>query len=204
MAIDGDSTEYELLTQWCMESPLKGHEYILSCEIGVRKGLGTLRILEDFKPHMHIGIDPYGSRIYQHYDPGMKLEYKQPDGSWKSVRDNTEDLPVYDDEMYHQMMIDLKDYKNFQMFKMTDIEFMKKFNYMDGYGLVHFDGPHTTKDVIREALYFADKSVPGARFVFDDYPYYNISKIIDLLGYWDFRVIGKGKHKICLEKMKQK
>jgi hypothetical protein len=106
--------------------------------------------------------------------------------------------------MYHQMMIDFKDYGNFQMFKMTDIDFMKKFNYLDGYCFVHFDGPHMTKDVIREAVYFADKAAPGARFIFDDYPKYNMSKICDLLAYWDFRILEKGDNKICLEKMKQK
>lgn len=186
MAIRGDSSEYELLAKWCKESPWAGKEYALSCEIGVREGMGTKIILDELKPHMHMGIDPYGNLKYQHYD------------------DSPEYTCDYTDDMYHQMMIDFKDYKNFQMFKMTDIDFMKKFNYLDGYCFVHFDGPHMTKDVIREAVYFADKAAPGARFIFDDYPKYNMSKINDILAYWDFRILEKGANKICLEKQTQK
>jgi len=184
--IRGDSTEYELLIEWCVGSPWREQEGTMSCEIGVREGMSSKIILEHFKPQVHVGIDPYGNLKYQHYD------------------DSPSYTCDYTDDMYHQMMIDFQGYRNFQMFKMTDIDFMKRFNYMDGYSLVHFDGPHMTKDVIREAIYFADKSVDGARFIFDDYPKYNMSKIIDLLGYWNFRVIGKGENKICLEKLKQK
>ena len=180
--IRGDSTEYELLKKWCEEAPCKDAEYTLTCEIGVREGMGSKIILDHFKPHMHIGVDPYGNLKYQHYDNGPAYTCD------------------YTDDMYHRMMIDFKDYSNFQMFKMTDIEFMKKFNYMDGYGLVHFDGPHMTKDVIREAIYFADKCQTGARFIFDDYPRYNMSQVADILGHWNFRIMEKGDNKVCLEK----
>ena len=180
--IRGDSTEYELLVKWCKEHPWAGSAAAVSCEIGVREGMGTKIILDHFKPQTHIGIDPYGNLEYQHYDnsPAYTCDYT--------------------DNMYHQMMIDFKDYNNFQMFKMTDIHFMNKFNYVNDYALVHFDGPHMTKDVIREAIYFADRSVNGARFIFDDYPKYNMSKICDLLAYWNFKVLEKGENKICLEK----
>lgn len=186
MTIRGDSTEYELLEKWCKTSPWAGDQYAMSCEIGVREGMGTKIILDHFKPYMHMGIDPYANLKYQHYDnsPAYTCDYT--------------------DDMYHQMMIDFKDYKNFHMFKMTDIDFMKKFNYLSGYHFVHFDGPHMTKDVIREAIYFADKCEEGARFIFDDYPKYNMSKISDLLAYWDFRILEKGDNKICLEKQIQK
>jgi len=87
---------------------------------------------------------------------------------------------------------------------MTDIDFMNRFYDAGPFDFVHFDGPHMTKDVIREAIYFADKCVDGARFIFDDYPKYNMSKICDLLAYWDFRILEKGENKICLEKQTQK
>jgi len=180
--IQGDSTEYELLKKWCETSPLAGAEDSISCEIGIREGLGSKIILDYFKPKVHIGIDPYGNLKYQHYDDGPAYTCD------------------YTDDMYHRMMMDFRDYDNFQVFKMTDISFMKRFNYINHFALVHFDGPHMTKDVIREAVYFADKAVSGARFVFDDYPKYNMSKISDLLGYWDFRLLEQGQNKICLEK----
>jgi len=180
--IRGDSTEYELLIKWCQESPYAGKEESISCEIGVREGMGTKIILDHFKPQVHVGIDPYANLKYQHYDdsPAYQCDYT--------------------DDMYHQMMKDFAEYNNFQMFKMTDIDFMKKFNYMDGYALVHFDGPHMTKDVIREAIYFADKCVDGARFIFDDYPKYDMELIHKVLEKYGFSIIESGRNKICLER----
>ena len=60
MAIAGDGTEYEILKDACTH--VKGDK-LLTCEIGVREGLGSKIILEAFKDktHWHIGIDPYGN-----------------------------------------------------------------------------------------------------------------------------------------------
>lgn len=182
--IRGDSSEYDLLKKWCEESPHAGKEASMSAEIGVREGMGTKIILDHFKPQVHIGIDPYGNLKYQHYD------------------DSPSYTCDYTDDMFHQMMTDFQNYTNFQMFKTTDIEFMNRFNYMKDYSLVHFDGPHMTKDVIREVIFFADRAVKDAFFIFDDYPKYNMSKIIDILNYWDFREYEKGANKLCLRKTK--
>lgn len=184
--IRGDSTEYELIQKWCETSPWKGFEFATSLEIGVREGMGTKIILDTFKPHIHIGIDPYGNLEYQHYDNS---------GAYRCD---------YTDDMYHQMMIDFKDYSNFQMYKMTDIDFMSRHHFMGPYHIVHFDGPHMTRDVIREAVHFADRAEVGTRFIFDDYPKYNMSHVADMLGYWNFRILEKGANKICLEKQKLK
>ena len=42
------------------------------------------------------------------------------------------------------------------------------------FDLVHFDGPHMTRDIMREAMWFADKSRKGTRFVFDDCGFFDI------------------------------
>ena len=70
------------------------------------------------------------------------------------------------------------------------------------FDLVHFDGPHTTKDVMREALWFADKSRKGTRFIFDDYYVYDIEVIGKALTYWDFKVLDQGENKMMLQKIK--
>ena len=67
------------------------------------------------------------------------------------------------------------------------------------FDFVHFDGPHMTRDVMREAVWFADRSQKGSRFVFDDYPKYNMPKIADVLSFWNFKQIEAGKNKICYE-----
>ena len=74
MTIRGDSTEYELLKKWCETLPFyKEPKSVTTCEIGVREGLGSQVIMMGIKarignkPYEHIGIDPYGSRVYEHF-----------------------------------------------------------------------------------------------------------------------------------------
>ena len=71
---------------------------------------------------------------------------------------------------------------------------------MTTYDFVHFDGPHTTKAVLSEALFFAVRSNPGTRFVFDDVDTYDFKLIQDALSHYDFYLIGSGEQKKCLEK----
>ena len=85
---------------------------------------------------------------------------------------------------------------------MTDTEFMKENGHLEYFNFVHFDGPHMTKDVITEAVWFANRSVKGTRFVFDDYPKYKMDIIADALTLYGFKTIEKGENKICLERQK--
>lgn len=176
--IQGDSVEYDLLAKWAKESKVRS----LSCEIGVREGLGSKTILDHLKPNKHIGIDPYGNLNYQHYDHT---------GAYTC--DYTEGMRV-------QLLKDMADYENFDLFHMTDIDFMNRFSDAGPFDFVHFDGPHMTKDVLREAIWFADRSRLGTRFVFDDYTKYRMDKIADMLEFWKFTTIEAGDNKICLER----
>jgi len=99
-----------------------------------------------------------------------------------------------------QLEKDLLIYPEFKLYHMTDIEFMKRHQDFEYVNFVHFDGPHMTKDVINEAVWFANRSVKGTRFVFDDYPKYNMSLIAKVLEYYDFKVIESGKNKCLMEK----
>ena len=71
---------------------------------------------------------------------------------------------------------------------------------MNNYDFVHFDGPHTTAAVLHEALFFANRSNPGTRFVFDDIDTYDIEQITKALTHYDFYLIERGKNKMCLER----
>ena len=158
MTIRGDSTEYELLNKWCgtlqfFEEP----KSVTTCEIGVREGLGSKVIMMGIRdrigkvPYEHIGIDPYNDLKYQHYDN------REPE---------TAD---YTDDMRLQMLKDLAHEKNFNFYHFTDLQFMNLFNATDKiFDLVHFDGPHKTVDVIKEAIFFGERSKPGSVFIFDD------------------------------------
>ena len=182
--IRGDSTEYELLDKWTKGFDCMGYK---TCEIGVREGLGSKIIMDNVvNNYLHVGVDPYGNLEYQHYDDT---------GAY--TRD-------YTDEMRDTMLSDFKPYINqgkFTLCNMTDTQFMNDTEHRHSkFAFVHLDGPHMTKDVITEAVWFANRSVKGTRFVFDDYKKYNIHKINDVLDFFNFVLVEPGNNKICYEK----
>jgi len=86
---------------------------------------------------------------------------------------------------------------------MTDTDFMNESKHKDSkFAFVFFDGPHTTRAVSTEAVWFANHSAPITRFVFDDWTSYNMALIAKLLEYYDFRVIESGRNKCLMQKGK--
>jgi hypothetical protein len=179
--IRGDSGEYDLLTKWA-NFDCEGN---YSCEIGVREGLGSKIIMDNIKNNfIHIGVDPYGNLNYQHYDTSPSY---------------TAD---YTDEMRDRLVEDMKPYQGrFHLANMTDTAFMQSSLYADKtFAFVHFDGPHMTKDILTEAVWFANRSAPRTRFVFDDHKTYSMDTIAYALTAFNFRTIEIGEHKILLER----
>jgi hypothetical protein len=189
--IQGDSTEYEILEQACKTLG----DDLFTAEIGVRQGAGTKIILDTLKDkkHWHIGIDPYGNLNYQHYD-------------------NSESYTCdYTNSMKLQLIKDI-DYQNFTLFPMGDDEFMKRFHdgvpiyrekkeLINNYDLVHFDGPHKTVDVLKEVMFFAQRSRAGTVFVFDDYPKFDMDLILKIIvNDYGFMLLKQGKNKIALKR----
>ena len=182
--IKGDSTDYNLLEKWTKDFDCDG---FASVEIGVREGMGSKIMMDNLKNfYLHIGIDPYGNLEYQHYD------------------DTSAYTCDYTDEMRDTMLHDFKPYRNqgkFTLYNNTDTEFMNDRAHQDSkFAFVHFDGPHMTKDVMTECIWFANRAAPKTRYVFDDYPKYNMQLIRDILKYYDFDILDQGSNKICLEK----
>jgi hypothetical protein len=190
--IRGDSKDYNLLDNWVRSLKIKTDK-VLTCEIGVREGLGSKIIMDGVRGirgqatggYMHIGIDPYGNLKYQHYDnsPAYTADYTN--------------------EMRLQLEKDLSDYKEFKLFHMTDKEFMRRYSDYGPFNLVHFDGPHMTRHVLNEAIFFAERSEQYTKFIFDDFKGYNMTLIAEALEYYGFKTIDKGENKICLEKQIQ-
>jgi hypothetical protein len=112
--------------------------------------------------------------------------------------------PTYPDSMRDQMLYDFKPYRNegrFTLCNMTDTKFMNDTEHKNSiFAFVHFDGPHMTKDVITEAIWFANRSAPHTRFVFDDHNEYAMSVIANSLLYFDFKTKEMGQNKCLLEK----
>ena len=145
------------------------------------------------KNHWHLGVDPYGNLNYEHYDDS---------GAYTCD---------YTNSMKLQLIKDI-DYENFTLFPMGDDEFMKRFHdgvpiyrnekeVINKYDLVHFDGPHKTIDVLKEVLFFAERSKPGTVFIFDDYPKYNMDLILKVIvNDYGFMLLKQGKNKIALKR----
>ena len=182
--IRGDSSDYELLEKWTKGFNCGGFK---TCEIGVREGLGSKIIMDNVRNnYIHVGVDPYGNLEYQHYD------------------DTGAYTCDYTDDMRDTMLNDFKPYRNqgkFTLCNMTDTKFMNDTEHRHStFAFVHFDGPHMTKDVMTEAVWFANRSVKGTRFVFDDYKKYNTALIAQVLEFYNFKVMELGKNKCLLEK----
>ena len=190
--IRGDSTDYDLLDKWTKGFNCQGFK---TCEIGVREGLGSKIIMDNVvNNYIHIGVDPYGDLVYQHCDD-------QPDRTWRGFEKGV--APTYPDSMRDQMLYDFKPYRNqgkFTLCNMTDTQFMNDSEHRHSkFAFVHFDGPHMTKDVITEAVWFANRSVPGTRFVFDDYPTYDMTLIERILSFYQFKTREQGNNKLLME-----
>ena len=191
--IRGDSTDYDLLDKWSKDFDCQGYK---TCEIGVREGLGSKIIMDNVRNnYIHVGVDPYGDLVYQHCDD-------QPNRQWIGHEPGV--APTYPDSMRDQMLYDFKSYRNegkFTLCNMTDTKFMNDTEHKNSiFAFVHFDGPHMTKDVITEAIWFANRSAPHTRFVFDDHNEYAMSVIANSLLYFDFKTKEMGSNKCLLEK----
>ena len=200
--IEGDSKDYNLLTQAAERvSKVKTKQPLLTAEIGVRRGLGTKIILEYSRPinsglHFHIGIDPYGDLKYPHSDKGEPV-----------VLD-------YNSKMKSEHLTDFADKENYQFINLTDMKFFEKyFNgvvfydqgkeyHLNTYHLVHFDGPHITPAVVAETVFFAQRSVVGSVFIFDDWQTYDSQLVKDVAASFGFEFITNGERKMIMERKK--
>ena len=200
--IRGDSSEYNLLEKWSKDFDCQGH---YSCEIGVREGNGSKIIIDNvINNYFHIGVDPYGDITYKHFDNDENYHWTDFDGNILYNSDGSFKRPTYPDSMRDQMIKDFEDYTKrgkYHFVNKTDIDFMNDNSYKRMiFSFVCFDGPHTTKDVLREAIWFADKSRVGTRFVFDDSKFFDIEVVEKALSYWNFRLFESGKNKVCLQR----
>tara|TARA_R100000149_G_scaffold65743_1_gene41292 strand:- start:118 stop:696 length:579 start_codon:yes stop_codon:yes gene_type:complete len=188
--IEGDSEEYNLFEKWTKDFDCQGY---LSCEIGVRKGYSSKIAMDNLKNNfIHVGVDPYGDRVYEHFDKDS------------GIRHNDGISPTYPNSMRDEMLEDFKPYLDagkFRFHNITDTDFMMHRAYdQSKFAFVMLDGPHTTRDVLTEAVWFANKSAPICRIVFDDWITYKMDLIKNVMAEFGFKVAETGRLKLLMEK----
>ena len=196
--IKGDSSEYELITKNVCN--LKLEPVTLTCEIGLREGLGSKIIMDairELKPQLykHVAVDPYNNLSYEHYDNEGSV-----------VAGYTEDMKQNTVHYLYQ------NYPEFDFFHMTDDYYFKTmgeghqfvFNQQlvlfGLYQVVHLDGPHTTKAVIDELSFFIPRMTSTGLIIIDDYTDLQMGIVDMLLKTYNFNVAEKGDNKIIYQK----
>ena len=196
--IKGDSTEYHLITEQI--GKLKLDQVTLTCEIGLREGLGSKIIMDailDSKPKLykHVAVDPYNNLSYEHYDNEGSV------------------VAGYTEEMKQKTVHYLyQNYPEFDFFHMTDDYYFKTMGeghqfvlnqqlvLFGLYQVVHLDGPHTTKAVIDELSFFIPRMASKGLIILDDYTDLQMGIVDMLLKTYNFNVAVKGDNKIIYQK----
>jgi hypothetical protein len=196
--IKGDSSEYHLITKHI--GKLELDQVTLTCEIGLREGLGSKIIMDailDSKPilYKHIAVDPYNNLSYEHYDNEGSV------------------VAGYTEEMKQKTVHYLyQNYPEFDFFHMTDDYYFKTMGeghqfvlnqqlvLFGLYQVVHLDGPHTTKAVIDELNFFIPRMASKGLIIIDDYQDLEMGIVDMLLKTYNFNVAEKGDNKIIYQK----
>ena len=196
--IKGDSSEYELITKNVCK--LKLEPVTLTCEIGLREGLGSKIIMDairELKPQLykHVAVDPYNNLSYEHYDNEGSV-----------VAGYTEDMKQNTVHYLYQ------NYPEFDFFHMTDDYYFKTMGeghqfvlnqqlvLFGLYQVVHLDGPHTTKAVLDELSFFIPRMTSKGLIIIDDYDDLQMGIVDMLLKTYNFNVAEKGDNKIIYQK----
>lgn len=162
-----DSLEYEILEEAVtLIKDVPG----LTCEIGVRMGGGSEKIMRKLHEtggheRVHIGIDPYGNIEYEtaqdvvcRHGYSNQMFYGAMAGLYKVAEELNQHLlifPMEDTEFFDRFSAGIPIYREFKQRE-------------NRYALVHFDGPHAFEPVKNEFIFFGNRCPKGAVFVFDD------------------------------------
>ena len=197
--IAGDSTEYEYISEEIAKLDLP--PVVLTCEIGLRRGLGSQTIMDSIiskgpEHYRHLAVDPYGNLNYQHYD------------------DRPPYTADYTDNMKVETLFDLVKYKEFAFFEFPDTYFFETMKrgypmsidgqlYMkDTYAVVHLDGPHTTNAVNHEINFFMRQMEDESLIILDDYKTYNTKTVDWSLEKIGFKRVREGERKLIFKRSK--
>jgi hypothetical protein len=221
--IEGDSLDYEILKKAAADiENVDG----LTCEIGVRLGMGSLTIMKETSKHenkkIHIGIDPFGNIEYQHgdtcrcpscesgwhnspanYTNKLKRRFLNAIYTWCYANDaEFMFFPFEDTEFFNRFSDGVPTYINSEEINDSNYKNLlgNKKLYTE-YALVHIDGPHDYKTVQNETNFFINRIAKGGYIVYDDVQDYEHQKIDQQLKENGFVAKEYGQRKISYKKV---
>lgn len=145
----------------------------LTCEIGVRRGLGSVTIMKACQDNndkrIHIGIDPWGDIAYTDIGGTRRIDYTN-----SMKRETLKDLYRW----CHQTD------QEFFMFTMKDTEFFERFatgipvhnqhsKLVNEYAYIFIDGPHQLDAVQLTIEFFEPRTPIGGVWQLDNTNHYN-------------------------------
>jgi hypothetical protein len=168
-------------------------------EIGVRLGLGSKTIMDAYRHYHptvranHLGVDPYGNIDYAASDSVLARKFN------------------YDNKMRQRTLGNFAQYyPEFHLVNLEDTEFMNRFKdgfpiyeenkiMLEKYEMIHFDGPHDTASVIKEAAFFNERKADQTIWVFDDISGLNWDALMQFMTKAGFGLAQKGDNKATFE-----
>jgi hypothetical protein len=158
----------------------------LTCEVGLREGGGSKYIIDALLENgdtgrTHITIDPFGSIPYIQSETQTRQDGAYPNKMMKRVLSELYGY-VYDKDI-EVLFFPLEDTEFFTRYHNgVPVYSDKEKKIINTYALTYLDGPHNLESTMAEAVFFAERSVPGSVLIFDDVEnYYDHSKVKEYL-----------------------
>ena len=189
----GDSLEYDLIEQSIqfLKNPIGN-----TIEIGVRDGFASKLIIDAWRKHqktplIHLGIDPYGDILYNESDLSLNIDYTGYNNKMK------QDMLVYMSYNYPEFnLINLEDTEFFDKFSNGYPIYNKKKIFINKYDFVLLDGPHDTRSILNEMLFFIKRAPNQQLIIVDDVKSFDLSSIENKMKEFDYFVCYEGEKKV--------
>lgn len=204
--IEGDAPleSYDLIKRYA--KTIKGVEG-LTCEIGVRMGLGSKSIiegcLENDDKRTHLCIDPYGNIVTDNPIYGVPRRHDHTnERKFKCMMA----LGTFAFEnKYNVLFLPFEDSEFYNRFADGVPVYIEEKQVINKYALVHIDGAHNYNAVAVAAKFFIARMDVNSIIIFDNCDHYNHSSIEhDILYPAGYSIIEdfKGCHKRFYRKVK--
>lgn len=149
----------------------------LSCEIGLRRGGGTKRMLDAFlmnnDKRIHVAVDPYGNILYTDIGGTHRTDYTN-----HMKNETLAELYKYASENnLYILFFNMEDSEYYFRFSDGVLIYESEKIKINKYACVHIDGQHEKNAVLVAAEFFNRRMSSGGIMFFDNTNHYDHTKI---------------------------